>query len=237
MGELIDLDDFRVRDAPLESRDLDAQIAEERACWLRDLEQWPVVFHEAGRHMIDRLTDPDTVRTHDEVPVLQDAREAISEQYAYPTLIWHRLDAIRRAIRDLREAQAQGKGAAIEECREALQWEQDDLLGNLWLFGKRRIERADLEAHARKQVWHELRERIESASRCDEYARTIRARLAVGVHANPRLSKASRALSPSYRRALEGQLEGSERIARKHRDRVREIQSTRDPLRAWGLYR
>lgn len=236
MGELIYLEFFGERNSSPKRRDHEVWLARERERWRRDLNSWPVAFHAGGQLMIARLTDPERAWTRDGLCVLRDAREELSGHYHYPTLVRYRLYSIRSAIRDLREAQERGQRAAIRECQATLEYERDDLLGCLWLFGRRRIERADIESHAVKEVGRELRHCLDSASRCDEHARKIRDRLAAGVYPSAEWAKKGRPLAPGYRHALEQQVVGAERIAHRHRERAREIQSISDPLRAWGLY-
>jgi hypothetical protein len=235
MGELIYLEFFPDRPSPTKLRSQKARLAEERNRWLRDLESWPVAFHAGAQRIIERFTDPDTAWSPCGIDVLREARDG-SGPYDYPTVIRYRLQSIRSAVRDLREAQEWGVGESIRECWALLEFERDALLGYLWLFGKRRIDRSDIEPRARKQVRRELRRCLDAASSCDEHVRTLRERLARGVNTCEGRAKERRSLTLCYRNALKQQVVGAERIARKHRARATEIRAKNDPLRAWGVY-
>jgi hypothetical protein len=231
------------------ARELAARAAAERERWIADLATWPPPFqralhqHVEIRTSLDRLRDvadgfnisagPEWVDTcrgcagAADVPTI-----GHSSGHAYYRSLRSALGELQAAATRLRAAQTQRR--LVAQRRTELGHAKRGVLKVLWLFGRRRILRQELEPPVLDELARESKripERIESERR---QIAEIRERLRRGQYKlGP---KAGRRLSAEVRAQLERKVEQLEEESAREKLRLAALAAEPDPLRAWGLY-
>lgn len=210
----------------------------ERERWLADLETWPRAFQQL-RTREERDTEPDQVLDGDYGAASYarcrgDLRERQGFRWAYHDGVRGAVVVLHTCLSKRKEERARGSKAWVTRRTRELPKVKRQLLWTLWLYGKRRIERADFEPHARQELaWVDtIPSRTEKAQ---EAIREIRARLGRGLYdIGP---KKGLPFAPEFRKELARRIAVIEEDIARWERRAEEVQAEPDPLRAWGLYR
>ena len=133
----------------------------------------------------------------------------------------------------MRSGRQRRQGGAERESQ--LKQAKLNVLKTLWLYGRRRLDRRELEAYVEEKLEWRRKSCPEWIQGSRDGIRAIRDRLRRGVYdVGP---KAGKPLLPKFRETLQRKIELLKQRLANEQDRLRELETESDPLRAWRLYR
>ena len=125
-----------------------------------------------------------------------------------------------------------GDAKRMQECADRAR-ARDELLWTLWLYGRRRIDRAEFEPFARDALARELLALADRAAKARSERDELMGRLHTGIATTGKLK--GKPYSEAGRVGLTSKIRRAERLLREYERRRELILAEPDPLRAWGL--
>ena len=212
----------------------------EREHWMEDLSTWPSPFFSALAGAIRSRTAPE--RVNDEIrggAAIYHYRSGTIEKqlgggFIFQERVRWALMLLRGAARDLRAAKIKGHKGSITRRRRELRDMKCRLLRALWLYGRPKIVRSEIEPYAREEN-EEQRTQLPGSilAQRNEISREER-RLKEGIYLIG--AKKGQPLSEQYREQKRRKIERLNKSLDSYLDRLRLLETEPDPLKAWGVY-
>jgi hypothetical protein len=217
-----------------------------REQWLADLETWPLPFQRALRSYVQRCTEPRNLAysgrdcSRSAHGYWEKCRNAgprkpggpFEDGFAYR--LSRNASTLHGAARALRQARAMGQRSRIERRQRELKEARKSLLRTLWMYGLRRIVRAELEPVLREDLARERDRRERSIWYCGKELRQLEDRLRIGVYLKGK--KKGQPLEADYREAMNKGIGRLHQLIAERERGLSRLDAEPDVLRAWGLY-
>ncbi len=202
---------------------------QEREKWMRDVETWPAPFRAPAAWVVENHTLPGYLSNgHTRIEVKRASADGYFQERTLAIIQWIRDGAGRlRASKTVEHGWVEKRRRDIDgHCRE--------LLGHLWLYGRRRIERTDFEKHARRELTEELARIPRKIEATRVAIRRAQAVLDGGVVVSG--ERKGQPLTPGAATRKRSRVQNLKAEVAWLRKRRRIIETEPDPLIAWGLY-
>lgn len=228
--------------AAAELHERERAAAAERAYWLADLATWPEPFRRRLRPLVEHATEPDEMESRWIVgaALIRLRRNGGStDPYADSFARSVRTGAIgnvRTLPNRVEEMRRARPGKRRDDARKRLEAAKADLLMTLWSWGRRRIERREIEVDALEYIdYRRNSTTLELEKFIPEKLAALEVRLASGDPYVRGPKKGQRRSSDDLR-WIERRIAELQKDAERCRLELAELNSEPDPLRLVGFY-